>query len=251
MLACVGLIGCKRKGSAIVSCTHIEKLETGLGLLNIPDVLVGNVIEIVPSTKKGSHKASIKLDSGDISVTAGNAVTDISHNSGLTITFSANIPGTATAALNSTLSDSMQLQLANSKRHQIDNPEPVLNRPDNLRLINGIFQNSLTGHRYLLVFGGNSADSVNFALKGGTTNRLTTTIPSVGSFELDVNYQCQGDLTTKAAAITASAANAAGNGKDLPTFFKVVEIIKNADGSISVTTFDGDIADYDLSSAVM
>jgi hypothetical protein len=239
----IAMTSCDTKGSATVSCNNIAQLQTGLGLLNMPNLLVGNIVEIVPSSKQASHKDKLVTQDGDISVTAGDDTTNIATSSSLAITFSANIPKAVTADLTSTLSDSMQLQLTGSQRHQIDRPDPVLNRADNLSRIADEMQKAPAGHRFLLVFGGNSAQSVNFTLKNGSTNKLTATVAGKG-FELDVNYQCQGDLTK------AISAQNAQNPNGVVSFFKAVEIIKNPDGSLSTTTFDGNLADYNWSNAL-
>ena len=156
---------CDTKGSATVSCNSIAKLQTGLGLLNMPNLLVGNIVEIVPTSKQTSHKDKATLQDGDISVAPGDDTTNIATSSSLDITFSANIPKTVTAGLTSTLSDSMQLQLTGSQRHQIDHPDAVLNRANNLSRLVDEIQKAPAGHRFLLVVGGNSAQTVNFTLK--------------------------------------------------------------------------------------
>jgi hypothetical protein len=231
------LMSCVKKGSATVSCQHIDKLQTGLGLLNTPNLLLGNVIEIDPSINHASHKDKVDLQDGDAPVTPGDETTNISSSSSLDIKFSANVPSTVTAGLTSGLSDSMQLQLTGSVRHQIDHPDPVLNRSANVTRLLDDLKNAPAGHRFLLVVAGNAAQSVNFTLKNGTNNKLTVDVPGTGKFELDVDYQCQGDLTKK-----ISEKNAQG----MMSFFKVVEILKNSDGSLSTTTFNGNLGDYDL-----
>ena len=172
----------------------------------MPNLLVGNIVEIVPTSKQTSHKDKATLQDGDISVAPGDDTTNIATSSSLDITFSANIPKTVTAGLTSTLSDSMQLQLTGSQRHQIDHPDAVLNRANNLSRLVDEIQKAPAGHRFLLVVGGNSAQTVNFTLKNGTTNKLTANIEGKG-FELDVNYQCQGDLTKAISAQNAQNAN--------------------------------------------
>ena len=234
----VTLTGCK---TASVTCTHIERLESGLGFLNLPNEVVGNIIEIVPASKTGGFKEKLITRDGDVSITPGDSETDISQSSDLDIELSADIPSTAQAALKTQISNNLILKLTNSQRHQIDQPEVVLNRAENQDTIKGFFAHAPTGHRFLLVFGGNSAESVDFSVKHANDNTVTVNVPGTGNFSVKVNFDCQGELTKKIEPIKAN---------HMVAFFKVVEIFENSDNTISTRPFEENLGEYNLNFAL-
>jgi len=228
-----------RELGATVGCGNIQKLQTGMGLLNTPGVLLGNIIDLDPGSKHAGYGGRFIFQNADVTIQPGDNKTQISDSSALSITFSGQVSKEVSAQLASQLSDNMQLNLANSEHHQIDHPDPILNRSDNLTTLKNKLLNA-QGHRFLLVVAGNTAQSVTFSLKSGTTNKLSVNIPNTGQFDLTVDYSCQGDLTKE-----LSAEHAAGN----LTFFKVSEIVLNSDNSLSTKTFDQNLGDYDLTNA--
>jgi hypothetical protein len=231
------LTACPKKGTATVSCGHIDKLQSGLGMLNLPQMKLGNVVQVSGTTV--AFKDAMDMTSGDVSLTPGDTATEIANSTALDITFSANIPGTADAGLKTALTNNMQLKLTNSQRHQIDHPETVVNRDSNKARLLGFFEHAGAGDKFLLIHAGNSAESVKFELKNGAANELHANIPGVGDFKLTIDYECQGSL---------SKAISAANSNNMVAFFKVVELKKNSDGSISTAPF-AIPNDYDWTSA--
>jgi len=98
-------------------------------------------------------------------------------------------------------------------RHQIKLPADVINRAENAAVIAGCIRPS---HHLVPVVAGNTSESAEFTTKNSAKNRLKLAI-SGKSFDVQVNYQCQGALSETVAK--DRAANAL-------TFFKVVEIVK-------------------------
>ena len=233
---------CPRKITANVGFNNLDKLQTSLGLINSSGVLLGNIVELDPVTKNVAGGTKLIFADADRTVQPGDATTDILDSTDLKISFSADVPSTVSAQLSSELANSTELNLKNSKRLQIDQVATVLNRNENLTALKTKFEHLTSGHRLLLVWAGNSAESVAFSLKKSSTNELNVNVPGTGKFNIQVNYTAQDALTK---TLTPAAA------QNWVSFFKVVEIVLNADGSLSYKPFDGNTADLNWSQAIM
>jgi hypothetical protein len=232
----VSLCGCD---TASVSCGNVAKLQTNMGLINTEGEVLGNLIELDPATKRAGYASELKnFDKDkDVTVNPDSDEADMDTSSGLDISFSMQLTATESAALTSQLSHSVQLKLTNSNRHQIKLPSDVINRPENVGVISGYMHD---GHHLVLVAAGNTAESAQFTTKNSLNNKLTLTLPAGKSFNVTVNYQCQGALSETVAK--DRAANAL-------TFFKVVEIVKTQDGKFTTQPLVEPLNQYDLGDA--
>lgn len=231
------LTGCKT--DATVSCSNISMLQTGMGLLNSEGVVLGNLIDLDPVSKHAGFQSGLSDfdQSKDVTIAPDSDTSQISSDTGLTVSFSGNLNQKVSADLTSALTQNIQLNLANSNRHQITLPVEVLNRPANKAVLNSVQH---PGHILVLVVAGNTSGSATFALKNGSTNELKLSVDNQ-DFDLQVNYECQGNLNQ-----TVSADRA----KNSLTFFKVVQVVANSDGSFTTMAFPGNLTDYDLSQTV-
>jgi hypothetical protein len=85
---------------------------------------------------------------------------------------------------------------------------------------------------------GNSSESAAFTTKNSANNQLKLSLPGGKSFNLTVNYNCQGALTTTVNKTSADKT---------VTFFKVVEIVKNDNGAYTTQGLAEPLNKYDLS----
>jgi hypothetical protein len=232
------LTGCNT--TATVSCNNIGMLQTGMGLLNSEGVVLGNLIDLDPVSKHAAFQSGLRdFDSTkDVTIAPDSDESDISSDSALNISFSATLSAAESAALTSALTQDIQLKLTNSNRHQISLPVDVLNRAANKALLATVQH---PGHTLVLVVAGNTSESATFALKNGSTNELKIAVAGK-NFDLQVNYQCQGSLNQ-----TVSADRA----KSSLTFFKIVQVVANNDGSFTTEAFPGKLTDYDLSAGAI
>jgi hypothetical protein len=224
---------------AYVGCGNVAKLLVNMGLINTEGVVLGNLIELDPVAHVASYASELKdYDKEKDSDTKPDSdEADMDTSSGLDISFSMKLTPAEQATLSSQLSHSVQLKLTNSNRHQIKLPNEVINRPPNKTVIASYMH---PGHHLVFVVAGNTSESAQFTTKNSADNKLSLTLPGGKNFNVDVNYQCQGALTE-----TVSKDRA----KDALTFFKVVEIIQNTDGSYTTQTFTEALNAYDLSNA--
>jgi hypothetical protein len=229
------LSGCDH---AYVSCGNVAKLQTNMGLINAEGEVIGNLILLDPSNHRASYASEMKnFDKDkDVTVNPDSDTAEMDTSSGLDISFSMSLMPAESAALSSQLANSVQLKLTNSNRHQIKLPAEVINRPENKTVINGYMRE---GDHLVLVVAGNTAESATFTTKNSANNQLKLAIPGK-SFSVQVNYQCQGALSETVAK--DRAANAL-------TFFKVVEIVKAADGSYTTQALAEPLNKYDLGDA--
>jgi hypothetical protein len=230
------LSGCDR---ANVSCGNVAKLQTNMGLINAEGEVLGNLILLDPSTHAASYASELKnFDKDkDVTVNPDSDTAEMDTSSGLDINFSMNLTPAESAALAIQLSSSVQLKLTNSNRHQIKLPSEVINRAENATVMSGFMRPE---HHLVIVVAGNTAESAAFTTKNSANNQLKLSLPGGKSFNLQVNYQCQGALTET--INKDRAANAL-------TFFKVVEIVKAADGSFTTQALTEPLNKYDLSDA--
>lgn len=224
---------------AYVSCGNVAKLLVNMGLINTEGVVLGNLIDLDPVTHTGSYAAELKDydQDKDVDVKPDSDEADMDTNSGLDISFSMKLTPAEDASLSSELSNNVQLKLTNSDRHQIKFPNDVLNRPQNKAEIASYMH---PGHHLVLVVAGNTSESAQFTTKKSIDNKLSLTLPGGKTFNVDVNYQCQGALSQTVSQDRAKGAL---------TFFKVVEIVQNMDGSYTTQTFTEPLNTYDLSNA--
>lgn len=241
LVACVVpfVAGCDYHGDATVGCSNIGKLQTGMGVLNTPRVLLGNFIIIDPKSKKGGGGQKLVTEPADVEIAPEDSTTDISDASGLNITFSGTVPSSFQVQLQSQLAESIQLHMENAQRHQIDQLVTVLNRPANLgQVLSLVKQNA--DQIYLLVWAGVTATNVTFQLKNGTQNSISLNLGK-DSFSGSVNYSCQGDLSQKVDL---------ANTKSTLSFFKVMQVVATADGNaLTIKPFAENLGDYDFSQA--
>jgi hypothetical protein len=236
----VGLIAGCHNDMATVSCSEVSKLSTPMGLLNTEGEVLGNLIDLDPSDKHAAYVGTLKVfnPAKDATITPDSDVEDISTSTGLSISFSVKLTEAENAALTSALSQNMQLHLVQTNRHQISQPSDVVAVPENATLIKALLK---PGHHLVLVHAGNTVEKATFQLKNGANNELK--VSAAGrSFDLSVNYQCQGALDNEISADKARQAL---------TFFKIIEISANPDGSLSIGSFAGKLTDYDLGAAAI
>jgi hypothetical protein len=232
------LSGCD---NAYVSCGNVAKLQTNMGLINSEGVVLGNLILLDPTNPShytASYASELKnFDKDkDVTINPDSDTAEMDTSSGLDISFSMSLTPAESATLSTQLSNSVQLKLKNSNRHQIKLPAEVINRPDNASVVSGYIR---TGHHLVLVVAGNTSESAEFVTKNSASNQLKLAIPGK-SFNVQVNYQCQGALSeTVAKDRTANAL----------TFFKVVEIVKADDRSYTTQDLADALNKYDLSNA--
>jgi hypothetical protein len=243
-VALLTLIGaaCNYHGDATVGCSQVGKLLTGMGMLNSPKVLLGNIEALDPATKRVAFAMRLSLNDGDAEVVPEADSTDISDASNLNITFAGKIselPQSLQVQLSSQIAQSLQLHVENSHRSQLDRPVDVLNRAGNKQSILDLM-NANPSQIYVLVFGGVATTRVTFQKKVGTENSFSITFGK-DTFSGNVNYSCQGDLTE-----VVNAANVAHT----LTFFKVLQITKTGVGDLTVSILQQNVADYDWTQAL-
>ena len=239
--ATLGFYTCNtKKVDALVGCSHIGKLQTGMGLLNVPQELIGNVIVLDPASHATGFGGRLNFADGDLDKSSAEDTTDLSDSSALSINFSADLPATVKVTLSSALTDATQLHLEKSERHQFKRPGDLVNSSDNQKFITKLIDDN-PNTKIVLVDAGVAAQKVTFALKNGTQNTVNVNVPGTGDFELSVNYSCQGDLNQ---TVSAEATH------NIETFFKVDEIQKNADGSLAIKVFTDKLNDYDFSNGL-
>ena len=229
------LAGCDH---ANVGCGNVAKLQVNMGLINAEGVVLGNLIELDPARHIGSYASELKnFDrERDADTNPDSDEADMDSSSGLDISFSMKLTPAETATLSTQLTHSIQLKLTNSNRHQIKLPSEVINRPENKTVISGYMH---AGHYLVLVVAGNTSESAQFTTKNSLDNKLQLTLPGGKSFNVVVNYQCQGSLSQ-----TVSQDRA----KNALTFFKVVQIVQTSDGSYTTQPFS-ELNSYDLTNA--
>lgn len=230
---------CHYEGDATVGCSHIEKLQTDVGMLNTPRLLLGNFIIVDPQSKNVGGGLKLITETGDIEVVPQDNSTDLSDASALNITFSGKVPSEFDAQLQSQLAENIQLHVENAERHQIDQLVAVLNRPANQQVLAQIKQRP--DEIFLLVWAGVTSTRLTFGLKNGSQNSISLNLGK-DSFSGSVNYSCQGDLSQTVTAVNAT---------NTLSFFKVMQVIQTADGkSLSIQPFAGNLEDYNLQQAV-
>jgi hypothetical protein len=224
---------------AYVSCGNVAKLQTNMGLINMEGEVLGNLILLDPSTHIASYASELKdFDKDkDVTLNPDSDKADMDTSSGLDIGFSMTLTPTESAALSSQLANSVQLKLTNSNRHQIKLPKELINRPENVTVIAGYMRPQ---QHLVIVVAGNTSESAEFTTKNSATNQLKLSLPGGKSFNVHVNYQCQGALTDTVSKDRATSAL---------TFFKVVEIVRDTDGSYATQSLVEPLNKYDLSNA--
>jgi len=234
LLLALSMAGCD---SAYVSCGNVAKLQTNMGLINTEGAVLGNLILLDPSTYKGSYASELKEfdPAKDVTINPDSDTADMDTSSGLDISFSMTLTPAESAALAIQLANSVQLKLTNSNRHQIKLPGEVLNRPHNAVVISQYLR---PGQHLVIVVAGNSSESAAFTTKNSANNQLKLSLPGGKSFNLTVNYNCQGALTTTVNKTSADKT---------VTFFKVVEIVKNDNGAYTTQGLAEPLNKYDLS----
>lgn len=210
-----------------------------MGLINTEGVVLGNLIELDPKAHIAGYASELKnFDKDkDADTSPDSDEADMDTSSGLDISFSMTLTDTEKAALSTQLVHNVQLKLTNSNRRQIKLPSDVINRPENKAVISGYMH---PGHYLVLVVAGNTSESAQFTTKNSVDNKLTLTLPAGKSFEVDVNYQCQGALSQTVGQDRA---------KNALTFFKVVEIVQASDGSYTTQPLSEPLNTYDLTNA--
>jgi hypothetical protein len=235
------ITSCNYEGDATVGCSHVEKLVTGMGMLNSPKMPLGNIEAVDPTSKHVGFARKLVFADSDTEVDPEDSTTDISDASVLTVTFSGQIPTSLQAQVSTQLGESLQLHVENPSRHQLDQPQDILNRTANKQSILDLMTAN-PNYVYLLVYGGVSTTNVTFTKKTGSATSFSLSIGK-DTFSGGVTYSCQGDLTQ-----TVTQVNSLPTPYKI-TFFKVVQISKTDGGDLTTKVYDGDVSTLDWTQA--
>lgn len=238
-LAAIIITGCS-SNKATVSCTKVEKFQSDVGIINIPQFKIGDAILLDTVKKLGTFILNAKISDGDISASAPIDSTVILTETGFDINLSGDVSKASAnvqANIKSTISHNTTFFLSNSVRKNISNPFTEINKPDNLPTIKTALANN-KNTVCMFVSGIVYADKFEFRIKNSSGGSANANILKFGNFSIQIQYTCQGSLNV--------------DSKNGGIFYKPSFYSLNAtQNQLLLQSLKIDLSDYTLQQAIM
>jgi hypothetical protein len=243
IVVCVPVVfalgGCKKKGTASVTCGALEAFESRLGTLNVPQVALGEILWVNRDKKTGGMLGRVIFGEGDVTLHTPSDHLSVAYDSKLSITFSANVPAAAKATLESAISKSTELVVDNFQRRTLFRVIDLLNGDQAAK---SLIENHLHANpkdEIHVVFAVVEAKSLSFSVAGASSTGANVSTLAYGDYELRVSYNCQNVL--------------GWTGPASPVFFKSAPVgFDGHQGSFYFdSSVDSSLRDIDLRAAFM
>lgn len=195
---------------ATADCGEGETFESRLGIVNVPQLSIGDYFWVNWTDSSSSYLGRITYSpSSDVVTDASKDEVTIDYDADLEIAFDADLPETVESSLKTHISKSSELSAYNVQRRSLNNVFALANADrDAKSAISNLLERSPDVVIYA-VHSVQNADSLSIGLASGSQSGASVSVVSFGQFKLTVTYQCNNTLGM-----------VAGN-EPSPVFFKV------------------------------
>lgn len=234
----LGLNSCTENDGAIrVTCNDVESIQSGLGIINISQRSIGDIILLDTSIQSSFFISHIQIDERDISTTTIRDSMTLLSTSEMELQFEGDISVASEnvkANVRSTIDNNTTFFLSNCIRKNITDPSAQINQidPNYFSEHKAVLKKS---PKYILAMVTSIlyADKFEFRLKNQTNGEIGSNIIEVGSFKVSVSYACQNSIQI--------------NAKQDGIFYKVSYYTLGDDGELKFTPVSIDLTKYAMS----
>lgn len=186
--------GCKSYGDC--SCTNVQKFSSNVGTINIPQLVIGDVVILDTITKTAQTKTNIFIPEKLKSIGTPVDTTMILSTATLDVALSGSIAKASASIQAQAKTDILQntvFFMKNSISKTIRPTDSLMNLPNILTSLKKVLQNN----QHAVIFFVSKviyADNFNFQIKSSTSTDANANIVHTGNFDVNVSYSCQGSL---------------------------------------------------------
>jgi len=187
-------ISCKSK--ALVSCVNVEHYQSASGIVNLPQVGIGDVFLIDTVTKITSYMGHVNVLAASLNTDQPPRDIDVLITATFSISFTGKIEKAdkgVQAGLESTIGNSTIFHLKNSYRTSDIDPGKSINKATFINSIRDAYNNNnnlVFGYVSALVY----ADTFNLMIKQQQGYANEVNVVHQGGYKVKVNYNCEGNL---------------------------------------------------------
>ncbi len=182
--------GCITKGTASAKCGGVENFESRLGVINLPQLALGQVFSVNRSNKTGGPVGRVRFSQDQVTVHDTTGSLGVAFDSKLSIDFSANIPATVRATLASAITKSTELSVKDMQRRSLFRVIELLNADQAMiQAVENHIQHNPADEIHV-VHAVMAVSSLAFSLAGSSSTQAGVSTVAYGDYELKVTYEC-------------------------------------------------------------
>jgi len=191
IILCAIHIACDGERNVTVRCGSIEKTQTDLGVVNLPNFALGALLDLDPATKRANRLITISPQATDVQQTNPTLeATTLLQNTDLTVEAGADVPRAVQVELQNSIKRDSRFELTNHFRKEISDPIGLINRtPTALQRLS-----SSEGHIILFVSGLVFAEGFSIKLGSAISSSGNVDIIKIAKFKFKVTYACNSEL---------------------------------------------------------
>lgn len=227
----------ENNGSVKVTCNDVEKIQSNLGIINISQRSLGDIILLDTLTKSSFYMRHLEIPKKNIESSTARDSMILLSSSVMNFHFEGDVSKAdevIKASITSNIENNTMFFLSNCIRKTIYSPVNEINYSDST--YESEYKNILQkDKRYVLAFVTSilCADKFEFRLKNQSNGEVGTNIIEVANFKVAINYTCQNNIRI----------NARHDG----VFYKVSFFTLDNNNKLVFTPMNIDLSEYNMS----
>lgn len=229
----------KKDISATATCGEAEVFESRLGVINVPQLTLGDYFWVNPEAKNSAYIGRMTYPNSSVVTENPKDKVNIDYDASLDITFDADLPATVKASLKTQVSKSSELTVYDLQRKSLNNAVSLVNADSSAKAAITDHLEHAPQNIIFVVHTVQNADSLTIGLAGGSQTDSNVSIVNFGEFRMEVKYQCSNTLEMA--------------GSDSPVFFKVTPVGYDSENDrlFANTAVELSLADIDLTMTLL
>ena len=191
------ITSCKPQ-TATVKCSDLDRLDSGLGILNLPKLRNGMIIWLDSKNKKAERIVSVQLKDSDQSSGPKVDTTSLITKADFDVKVSADVPQTVQADLSAYVNSHTEYLLTQSVRKDINNPLGILNASAEAKSAAKAVPNA--DDVLLFVSTEVSGEHIKLSIQSQSGGTAQANVVKFGKFTFEISYDCANTVEQQSSA---------------------------------------------------